>query len=91
MSPAVMKLMCSTMCTGTVVSVVSYSDGMCQKRSTALKRITAGQGRVTAHQMVRSVVWRSRGAGFAPAMPRRSSGGAIIISSMCCTMCSENR
>ena len=44
------------MCTGTVVSVVSYSEGMCHRSSTALKMTTAGQGRVTAHQMVRSVV-----------------------------------
>ena len=79
------------MCTGTVVSVVSYSDGMCQSSSTALKRITAAQGRVTAHQRVRSVLSRTRGAGFAPAMPRRSNGGAIIISNMCWTMCSEKR
>ena len=39
------------MCTGTVVSVVSYSDGMCQSSSTALKMITAGHGRVIAHQI----------------------------------------
>ena len=64
-----MKLMCSTMCTGTVVSVVSYSDGMCQSRSTALKMITAGHGRVIAHHTVRSVLWRSRGDGRAPGDP----------------------
>jgi hypothetical protein len=56
MSPTRMKLRCSTMCTGTVVSVVSYSEGMCHKRSTALKRSTAGQGRVSAHQIERSVL-----------------------------------
>ena len=50
-----------------------------------------GQGRVTAHQTVRSVLWRCRGAGRAPAIPRSSNGGATIISNMCCTMCSEKR
>src|ERR1700680_3242037 len=89
--PAPMKLRCSMMCTGTVGSVGSSSEGMCQKRSTALKIATAGHGRVTAHQMVRNAVCRSRGAGRAPAIPRRSSGGATIIKSMCCTMCIEKR
>ncbi len=90
-TPTAMKLRCSTTWMGSVVSVASYSAGMCQTRSTPLKITVADHGFTRSAQARRHRPGGPLTGERIPTSPRMHSGGATIISSRCWTMCTEKR